>query len=85
MVDEVLKDARASAMPRDRRFRSMKPGPIQLWVGLVDGPGRREAARRRHEAMMATPKQFGLDPIRDIQVLCPRNRGGVGARLAASS
>jgi exodeoxyribonuclease V alpha subunit len=26
------------------------------------------------------PKRFGLDPIRDIQVLCPMNRGGVGAR-----
>ena len=24
------------------------------------------------------PKRFGLDPIRDIQVLCPMNRGGVG-------
>jgi exodeoxyribonuclease V alpha subunit len=26
------------------------------------------------------PKRFGLDSIRDIQVLCPMNRGGVGAR-----
>ena len=26
------------------------------------------------------PGRFGLDPIRDIQVLCPMNRGGVGAR-----
>jgi exodeoxyribonuclease V alpha subunit len=26
------------------------------------------------------PNRFGLDPIRDIQVLCPMNRGGVGAR-----
>ncbi len=26
------------------------------------------------------PKRFGLDPIRDIQVLCPMNRGGIGAR-----
>ena len=25
-------------------------------------------------------KRFGLDPIRDIPVLCPMNRGGVGAR-----
>jgi exodeoxyribonuclease V alpha subunit len=33
-----------------------------------------ELARRR------IPKRFGLDPIRDIQVLCPMNRGGVGAR-----
>ena len=26
------------------------------------------------------PQRFGLDPVRDIQVLCPMNRGGVGAR-----
>jgi len=26
------------------------------------------------------PKRFGFDPIRDIQVLCPMNRGGAGAR-----
>jgi exodeoxyribonuclease V alpha subunit len=26
------------------------------------------------------PKQFGLDPIREIQVLCPMNRGRIGAR-----
>jgi exodeoxyribonuclease V alpha subunit len=26
------------------------------------------------------PKRFRLDPIRDVQVLCPMNRGGLGAR-----
>jgi exodeoxyribonuclease V alpha subunit len=26
------------------------------------------------------PRRFGFDPIRDIQLLCPMNRGGVGAR-----
>jgi exodeoxyribonuclease V alpha subunit len=26
------------------------------------------------------PRRFGLDPVRDIRVLCPINRGGVGAR-----
>jgi exodeoxyribonuclease V alpha subunit len=26
------------------------------------------------------PKRFGLNPIRDVQVLCPMNRGGVGVR-----
>ena len=26
------------------------------------------------------PGRFGLDPIRDVQVLCPMNRGGLGAR-----
>jgi exodeoxyribonuclease V alpha subunit len=26
------------------------------------------------------PAAFGLDPVRDVQVLCPMNRGGLGAR-----
>jgi exodeoxyribonuclease V alpha subunit len=26
------------------------------------------------------PGRFGFDPVRDIQVLCPMNRGGLGAR-----
>ena len=26
------------------------------------------------------PRRFGLDPVRDIQVLCPMNRGSAGAR-----
>ena len=41
-----------------------------------------EAAVARIIELVKTriPKRFGLDPIRDIQVLCPMNRGGVGAR-----
>ncbi len=26
------------------------------------------------------PERFGLDPVKDVQVLCPMNRGSVGAR-----
>jgi exodeoxyribonuclease V alpha subunit len=26
------------------------------------------------------PARFGLDPVLDVQVLCPMNRGGLGAR-----
>ena len=26
------------------------------------------------------PRRFGLDPVRDIQVLCPMNRGGIGTK-----
>jgi exodeoxyribonuclease V alpha subunit len=41
-----------------------------------------EAAVERIVELVKTriPQRFGLDPIRDIQVLCPMNRGGVGAR-----
>ena len=31
-----------------------------------------------------TPKRFRFDPVRDIQVLCPMNRGGLGARSISS-
>lgn len=41
-----------------------------------------EAAVQRIVDLIKTriPRRFGLDPIRDVQVLCPMNRGGVGAR-----
>ena len=29
---------------------------------------------------MRLPKKFGVDPVRDIQVLCPMDRGATGAR-----
>jgi exodeoxyribonuclease V alpha subunit len=38
------------------------------------------AARIVELAKTRIPRRFGLDPIRDIQVLCPMNRGGAGAR-----
>jgi len=31
------------------------------------------------------PRRFGLDPVRDIQVLCPMNRGGVGLAPSISN
>lgn len=37
-------------------------------------------ARIVHLVSRRIPRRFGLDPIKDIQVLCPMNRGGVGAR-----
>jgi exodeoxyribonuclease V alpha subunit len=40
-----------------------------------------QAVRRIVELVQSRiPRRFGLNPIRDIQVLCPMNRGGVGAR-----
>jgi exodeoxyribonuclease V alpha subunit len=38
------------------------------------------AARILELAKTRIPAHFGLNPIRDVQVLCPMNRGGVGAR-----
>jgi exodeoxyribonuclease V alpha subunit len=37
-------------------------------------------AKLMHMVVERIPKRFGLDPIRDIQVLAPMNRGGLGAR-----
>jgi exodeoxyribonuclease V alpha subunit len=57
-----------------------KPGDGSDFYFLqADDP---EAAVRLIVELVKTriPKRFGLDPIRDIQVLCPMNRGGVGAR-----
>jgi exodeoxyribonuclease V alpha subunit len=38
------------------------------------------AARIVEVVKTRIPRRFGLDPVRDVQVLCPMNRGGVGAR-----
>ena len=40
------------------------------------------AAARRLLAVVSAraPARFGLDPVRDVQVLCPMNRGSLGAR-----
>jgi exodeoxyribonuclease V alpha subunit len=56
------------------------PGPeSDFYFVQVDDPA--TAVTRIVElAKTRIPKRFGLDPIRDIQVLCPMNRGGVGAR-----
>ncbi len=37
-------------------------------------------ARILELAKSRIPNRFGLDPFRDVQVLCPMNRGGAGAR-----
>jgi exodeoxyribonuclease V alpha subunit len=45
----------------------------------ADGPedGLRKLLAVVHERI---PARFGLHPVRDVQVLCPMNRGGLGAR-----
>ena len=48
---------------------------------FVQAEGPETAAGRIVElAKTRIPRRFGLDPIRDIQVLCPMNRGRAGAR-----
>jgi exodeoxyribonuclease V alpha subunit len=54
-------------------------GDSDFYFVEADDP---ETAVRRIVELVKTriPKRFGLNPIRDVQVLCPMNRGGVGAR-----
>ncbi len=54
-------------------------GDSDFYFVPADGP---ETAVSRIIELVKTriPQRFNLDPIRDIQVLCPMNRGGVGAR-----
>ena len=54
-------------------------GESDFYFVLAEEP---EVAATRIVELVKThiPRRFGLDPIRDIQVLCPMNRGGIGAR-----
>jgi len=48
---------------------------------FVDAAEPEDAARKLLAVVSARiPARFGFDPVRDIQVLCPMNRGGLGAR-----
>ena len=48
---------------------------------FVDAPNPEEAIRKLLAIVQKRiPQRFGFDPIRDIQLLCPMNRGGLGAR-----
>ena len=58
---------------------SRPEGASDFYFVQADDP---ETAVSRITELVKTriPQRFGLYPIRDIQVLCPMNRGGVGAR-----
>ncbi len=43
------------------------------------------AARLLQLVRERIPARFGLDPVRDVQVLCPMNRGALGARALNAS
>jgi exodeoxyribonuclease V alpha subunit len=45
----------------------------------VEDPAR-AAALVREIVKQRIPRRFGFDPVRDVQVLCPMNRGALGAR-----
>jgi exodeoxyribonuclease V alpha subunit len=48
---------------------------------IVEAADPEDAVRKMlHLVKRRIPQQFGFDPVRDIQVLCPMNRGVCGAR-----
>ena len=53
---------------------------VTLTLAEISGACRVREERIIELVETRIPRRFGLDPIRDIQVLCPMNRGGVGAR-----
>ena len=58
---------------------SKPEGDSDFYFVQADDP---ETAAPRIVDLVKTriPQRFGFNPIRDVQVLCPMNRGGVGAR-----
>ena len=58
---------------------SRPEGDSDFYFVPADDP---ETAAMRIVDLVKTriPKRFGFDPMHDIQVLCPMNRGGTGAR-----
>ncbi len=50
-----------------------------FYVSEIEDP-EQGAARLLQIVRERIPARFGLDPVRDVQVLCPMNRGALGAR-----
>jgi exodeoxyribonuclease V alpha subunit len=50
-----------------------------FYITEIDEP-EQGAARLLQIVSERIPARFGLDPVRDVQVLCPMNRGALGAR-----
>src|SRR5512132_4270488 len=60
--------------------RASKRGFHETAQRLADNDAEDVAAKMLQIVRERIPARYGLDPIRDIQVLCPMNRGGLGAR-----
>lgn len=54
-------------------------GESDFYFTAVETP-EQAVERILHLVSERIPQRFGLHPVRDVQVLCPMNRGGAGAR-----
>ena len=64
------------------RFYEVTRGAAQGFVAsFINWVTKSQAARKIIELVQnRIPARFGLDPIREVQVLCPMNWGRLGAR-----
>jgi exodeoxyribonuclease V alpha subunit len=59
----------------------LTPGEGSTDFYFVDAADPEDGARKLlHIVQERIPRRFGFEPVRDIQVLCPMNRGALGAR-----
>ena len=85
-LTEVFRQAAESRIivNAHRINHGLMPDPASVESGdfyFVDSADAEEGVRKLLAIVQdRIPKRFGLDPIREIQVLCPMNRGGLGAR-----
>jgi exodeoxyribonuclease V alpha subunit len=87
-LTEVFRQAAESRIivNAHRVNQGLMPEPPPAGDGLtdfyfVDAADPEDAVRKLiHMVRDRIPRRFGLDPVRDIQILCPMNRGGLGAR-----
>ena len=65
----------------DYRIRFTEPGRVGRVHRTVHADEPEQAVERLIQVVTERiPKRFGFDPVRDIQVLTPMNRGELGAR-----
>ncbi|HWR39197.1 MAG TPA: ATP-dependent RecD-like DNA helicase [Patescibacteria group bacterium] len=86
-LTEVFRQAAASRIITNahRINRGLMPEPTPAGVisdfYFVDAAEPEDAVAKIIKMIRERiPARFKLDPVRDVQVLCPMNRGGVGAR-----
>src|ERR671928_218243 len=69
------------ADPKEGGFKRGELHPLGCDLLVVDETGPEDGVGKVLALVRERiPRRFGLDPVREVQVLCPMNRGGLGAR-----
>lgn len=85
-LTEVFRQARESRIVTNARrlLDGLRPEPNPPGLSdfyVVEADGAADASRKLVQVVAErVPRRFGFDPVRDVQVLCPMNRGLLGAR-----